>query len=254
MRNTLITLVFILVGAIVLYQFVPDRDAGPVAGPSEKTDAPEPPEPLKQNTVQKTGPRVIAPVQFAQPFAEHASQLERIEPRQPLTPPTPVDTTPRATLLHRPKVVAAGMVSYKQGVLTFEDIDPVRPEEMCDGPTGDPWPCGIIARTAFRNFLRGRALACVVSQGQWDDGVVASCLVGKQDPAAWLVSHGWSRASRQSTYGKMHAEARAQSKGLYGGDPRQPLDLIDSQIEPAIGLDDTESVVSPAPDSPTEPL
>lgn len=254
MRNPLIALVLLLGCAFVLYQFVPDPDADPAVVTNERTVAPAQSESPKKSALQATGPRVIAPVQFAQPFAEQANNLERIAPRQPLTPPKPVDTSPRPTLLHRPTVVAAGMVSYKQGSLTFEDIDPVKPEEICNGPSGVPWPCGIIARTAFRNFLRGRALSCVVPQGHWENVIVANCLVGKQDPAAWLVSHGWSRASKNSTYGPMHTKARDQSKGVYGGDPRQPLDLIDSQIEPSAGLDGEDGVVSPETDSPIAPL
>ncbi|MEM9107686.1 MAG: hypothetical protein AAGC96_18745, partial [Pseudomonadota bacterium] len=53
-------------------------------------------------------PRAIAPARFATPFAQNAVHLERIAPREPLTPVVVQETGPRPTLLHKPVVVSAG--------------------------------------------------------------------------------------------------------------------------------------------------
>ena len=108
------------------------------------------------------------------------------------------------------------------------------PDETCTAPDGSLWPCGIIARTAFRNFISGRSLSCVLPDERWKDIVVVSCLVGKQDPAAWLASRGWARTFFGSKYEEMEREAQNESRGLYGTDPRGIAAVPDSNtdIEP----------------------
>ncbi len=164
-------------------------------------------------------PRAISPERFAQPFAQNAVRLERIAPRQPLTPPRPI--TQKRTLLYRPLVSAPGLITYTQGDLQLAGITVVDPLEVCTDETGDNWPCGIVARTAFRNFLRGRALSCIVPEGSWAQTVVSQCFVGTQDPAAWLVSQGWARAREGSGYLALQHSARQNQKGIFGSDPRK---------------------------------
>ncbi|MCR9137758.1 MAG: thermonuclease family protein [Alphaproteobacteria bacterium] len=169
--------------------------------------------------VRVSAPRPISPERFAQPFAQNAVQLERIAPRQPLTPPKP--KAPKRTLLYRPDVSAPGLITYERGQVQLAGITVLDPLETCTDETGDNWPCGIIARTAFRNFLRGRALSCIVPEGSWDEPVVSQCFVGTQDPAAWLVSQGWARTVSGSGYLKMEQSARQNQKGVFGSDPRK---------------------------------
>ncbi len=196
---------------------------------------------LEVGPIEELGPvRQISPGQFAVPFTENAVRLERIAPRQPLTPPR--ETGPKLTLLHQPVVSAAGLVTYASGQVQLANIEVLDPQSVCIDIAGLAWPCGVIARTAFRNFLRGRAMSCVVPDGRWTETVVSQCLVGNQDPAAWLVSRGWARALPETQYVALEDMAREGAKGVYGSDPRNLSAVVDSGVE-----------VPQQPDAATEP-
>lgn len=223
MRIPLLLLVLLAFLLLLLFRSVSDRttevpgdispasQAGPVDGDDDGTRG--------TTEIRASPPRSISPQLFAQPFAQNAVRLERIAPRQPLTPPKP--KAQKRTLLYRPEVSAPGLITYEQGQLQLEGIAILDPVETCTDQSGDNWPCGIIARTAFRNFLRGRALSCKVPEGTWSQTVISQCFVGTQDPAAWLVSHGWARAVAGSGYLKMEQSAQENLKGVYGSDPRK---------------------------------
>lgn len=197
---------------------------------------------------ESLAPRAIAPEQFAIPFAENAADLERIEPRQPLTPPRP--TGPKLTRLHQPVPTAAGLVQFPDGMLRFADIEVLDPQSVCIDIAGTAWPCGLIGRTAFRNYLRGRALSCVVPESRWTETVVTRCQIGQEDPAAWLVSRGWVRAVPGSDYEPLERAAREEQKGIYGSDPRGGSPVADSGVDVAPLPDLT---VTPQPGSQPEP-
>ncbi len=199
-------------------------------------------------STEQRAPRAISPEQFAQPFAENAVRLERIAPRQPLTPPKP--TGPKLTLLHQPVATAAGLIQFREGLLQLADIEVLDAQSVCFDTAGEVWPCGLIGRTAFRNYLRGRALSCVVPESRWSDTVVTRCMLGAEDPAAWLVSRGWVRAAPGSDYAALEQTARDTGKGIYGADPRGPTSVSDSGVDIA-PLTDTP--VTPPPDSQPEP-
>ena len=255
MRRSLLSLLALVIAAVILYQFLPD-DNSPVASRSQSPEAETknaaPITELAPQLAQEpapgiNAPRPIAPKLLAQPFTKHTAALERLPPRKALTPKPPKQTGPRRTLLHRPVVTAAGRVTYGKAVLQLEGIDVVETGETCDGPSGSSWPCGIIARTAFRNFLRGRSMNCTVPAAKWSDVITASCQVGTQDPAAWLAGSGWARAIEGSAYAEVAQAAREAGKGLYGDDPRGPRpDLPDSQAELSVSLNPV-SVDPPEP-------
>lgn len=190
-----------------------------VAAGSQPVPAAGSPEGAGTVEIQARPPRPISPKLFAQPFAQNALRLERIAPRQPLTPPKPI--TPKRISLHQPVVSASGLITFSRGQLQLAGIVVLDALVNCTDRTGDNWPCGIIARTAFRGFLRGRTLSCIAPEGPWKQTVVSQCLVGTQDPAEWLVSHGWAQAIPGSDYVKFEQIARQDQKGVYGSDPRK---------------------------------
>ncbi len=190
-------------------------------------------------------PRAIAPARFATPFAQDAVHLERIAPREPLTPVVVRETGPRPTLLHKPVVIAAGELAFQEGSLRLKGLVVTEPEETCVTPEGALWPCGIIARTAFRNFVGGRSLSCILPNGEFTENLVVSCLVGREDPAAWLVSHGWARAFFGSNYAELQRNAEAEGLGIYGSDPRGIAAIPDSDV--IIGEDGLTPVSDPLP-------
>ena len=129
--------------------------------------------------------------------------------------------------------------------VTVAGTDIVGAEETCVF-RGKSWPCGALARTAFRSFLRGRAVTCALpsnsemltaSSGEnvrrsknpaqvnnskrpppaqeADRKVAAHCRIGKQNVGEWLVSNGWARAVENGPYGDIGKKAQSAAKGIF---------------------------------------
>lgn len=168
----------------------------------------------------ETTARAIEPQQFGLPDEVTTKPLERIEPRQPLT-----DTNagkPKAqqpTVLRQPVALAAGVIRFDKMTLQLDGIEPETVQRTCESG-GKSWPCGMVARTAFRNFLRARAVSCDLPGDGTGETVTAQCTVGGQDPAAWLVANGWAIPSPGSPLDQQAEAARKAKLGFYGDDPR----------------------------------
>lgn len=162
--------------------------------------------------------RPVAPDIIGAPVIE-PGRFERIEERQPLSPmgraTDPRDLPPQPTALHRPVVTAAGAFEAQGHTVVLGSIDVTGADMQC-GEAGRQWPCGIHARTAFRTWLRGRALSCVVTPVPVQETVISDCTVGGQNPAEWLVSQGWVRASSGGPYADLGARAEQERRGLFG--------------------------------------
>ena len=153
--------------------------------------------------------------------------LERVASRPQLTPPTkPRDdpTVPekqylRWRLVFNAIATFAGVLHSGDLALVLPGIDVVSADEACTTPAGGSWPCGMVARTAFRNYLQGRALNCRLPDSLPDKAIVAECLLQGQDPAAWLVERGWARSKLDSPLAGIAETARKLSRGIYGQPP-----------------------------------
>ncbi|SIT55279.1 conserved exported hypothetical protein [Mesorhizobium prunaredense] len=167
-------------------------------------------------------PEVVAPLQL-QP-----EELERVEPRAPLSelalagPPKPPKTKMpddwNGTKLFQPVASAAGVIEAKGYSVAISGVDIVRQDETCsDG--GKSWTCGTRARTAFRAFLRGRAVICTVPPEGGRDLITAECRVGNQDVGQWLIENGWARAAKGGPYVEAGEKARMARKGIFGPAP-----------------------------------
>ena len=168
-------------------------------------------------------PEVVAPPQL------QAEELERVEPRAPLSelalagPPKPPKTKMpddwNGTKLFQPVASAAGVIEAKGYSVAISGVDIVRQDETCtDG--GKSWTCGTRARTAFRAFLRGRAVVCTVPPEGGRDLITAECRVGNQDVGQWLIENGWARAAKSGPYVEAGEKARMARKGIFGPAPK----------------------------------
>ncbi|AFL48741.1 endonuclease YncB(thermonuclease family) [Sinorhizobium fredii] len=210
----------------------PAEEPAPAAQiPAEPT-----PPPAEAEAAAKTSRVPVRPVEpdlFAIPEEGVAKPLERIAPRPPLSAPEEKKTTP--TVLKRPIALAAGLVQTGDTTLQIKDIEPEKADKLCEG-AGKSWPCGMVARTAFRNFLRGRALVCDQVDEKTEDSPAASCRVGNINVAEWLVTNGWAIPLSGTALEAKAEAARDAKRGFYGSDPRdlsrKPLVLQ----EPAGGL------------------
>lgn len=166
--------------------------------------------------------RPVAPETIAPLEIEHHA-LERVEAREPLGPigqvHIPSQGPPKETVLHRPLVTEAGTFQAMGYDIALPGLLPTSETELC-GEGEAAWPCGIHARTAFRNWLRGRALACVVPPAPPAETVITPCLLGKFDAGAWLVGQGWARVDpADDRYAALGQKAQMAGRGLYGAGP-----------------------------------
>ncbi|WP_438750421.1 thermonuclease family protein [Pararhizobium sp. O133] len=186
--------------------------------------------------------RDIGPEQFGLPEEVKVQPLERIEPRQPLSDPV-AKPQPVPVVLRHPVALSAGLIRFGDRQLQLEGLAPQDAERTCgDGAT--TWPCGTVARTAFRNFLRARALRCTVPKNGWQGTVTAACTVSDLDPAAWLAENGWAEAQAGSPLTSKVDAARKSRLGFFGDDPRdfgatpEVLDGMDMANEPPLEMDE----------------
>lgn len=207
-------------------------------------------------------PSPAAQVQETQLDDVPALQPERAPAREPLSelslalPPKPAAPGEwKPTVLPRPVSNAAGLIEAKGYRIALAGIEPVDASEQCTS-AGETWPCGVGARTAFRAFLRGRSVACVVPPEPERETIVAPCTVGKQDVAAWLVENGWVRALPDGDYVALGEAATRSGKGLFGKPPPStapPPAALDSALPRPPPVTDSVLVpTSPEPDATGE--
>jgi endonuclease YncB( thermonuclease family) len=188
--------------------------------------------------------RAIDPDVVAPPSTGNAP-LERAEPRPPLSnlslalPPKPKPPGEwKGKPLFQPVATAAGTIEAKGHTIAISGIEAVKPDESCTDPAGKSWRCGQAARTAFRAFLRGRAITCAQPEGS--HGTAVACHIGKQDIGQWLVENGWARPLGSGPYVKAGEAARKAKKGIFGAAP----DL--SGLPPPPPPVETPALVSPS--------
>ncbi|MER8828208.1 thermonuclease family protein [Mesorhizobium sp. M0938] len=213
-------------------------------------------------------PEVVAPPQL------QAEELERVEPRAPLSelalarpPKPPKPKMPddwNGTKLFQPVAPAAGVIEAKGYSVAISGIEIVRQDETCtDGAKS--WTCGTRARTAFRAFLRGRAVVCTVPPEGGRDLIAAECRVGNQDVGQWLIENGWARAANNGPYVEAGEKARTARKGIFGPAPSlsglppapAPVAATSQPAQPILdpsattATPPTEKTATPPADQPT---
>ncbi|PSH68418.1 hypothetical protein CU102_14130 [Phyllobacterium brassicacearum] len=200
-----------------------------------------------------------------------STPLQRVEPRQPLSelgraapvapppPPVPVDNTAKPILLYQPVAIAAGTIEASGYKIALEGIETLPIDETCSANDGATWPCGMAARTAFRNWLRSRAIECNVPGQPSDELIATQCKLGHADLAQWLVENGWARAKDGTPMADVMKKAEEDKRGIFG-DPPAALPATQEVPMPSFGdtlLPPDEPAVTPlpltAPDAPFPP-
>lgn len=229
------------------------------AAPEDPSEATQP-----QGRVTSLQARQVDPDAMAPSGIDNAP-LERVEPRPPLSttlemlpapptaptpapPPTPVDNTAKPVLLYRPVATAAGTIEASGYRIALDGIEVVQPEETCIMDGGSAWPCGMAARTAFRNWLRSRAVECNVPGQPPDDIIATQCRLGNADLAEWLVQNGWARAKDGTVMADRMKKAEKAKLGIFG---RPPAALPASTNLPIPSVSDApEPAAEPLPSPP----
>jgi endonuclease YncB( thermonuclease family) len=248
------SVVAISLGIVSVGRHLAGDDASPVAVEAEMAEPPDP-GPEKTARVGEPGSEPLdSPFVSGRRLPKDAAGYQRIEPRAPLSklgqaqpPPQKMSNDWEGTNLYRPVVNAAGVFEAMGYTVTVAGTDIVDAQETCVF-RGKSWPCGVLARTAFRSFLRGRAVTCALpsdsetltassventrkrkNPAQGDDPkrlpptqdtkVAAHCRIGKQNVGEWLVSNGWARAAENGPYADAGKKAQSAAKGIFGPPP-----------------------------------
>ncbi|MGN6467773.1 MAG: thermonuclease family protein [Rhizobiaceae bacterium] len=178
-------------------------------------------QPASRGNSEVSGIRVIAKGSI--PGPEIDGPLERVAPREPLTAATePLKReafgppVPQGTLLYQPLAKSAGEFEAGGYTVRLAGIEVTPPDRTCADEDRPTWPCGIVARTAFRAWMRGRAVACDVPSHPAK--ITTHCMLDGEDMALWLVRNGWA-GSADGQYDAAEAKARRDRKGIFGPSP-----------------------------------
>lgn len=181
-----------------------------------------PVEVARQDRIRPVASEIVALPQIA------PEALERVAPREPLSRfSRPLPARPKNQgRIFRPLVLAAGQVSGSGLTVAIAGVEVTDPDTICTDAAGTAWPCGVRARSAFRAFVRGRALACDLPEDLPERNLTVACSIGRQDVGAWLVAQGWASAVPGGPYAEAGETARAAGKGIFGAAPViEPFEL-----------------------------
>ena len=208
--------------------------------------------PVQPNASDETGDLSAAPT-------GGGAELQRVAPRAPLselgsaeTPKSEPETGPegwKSVRLFNPVAVSAGVIEAQGYRVALEGVEPVRIDDKCTFE-GRTWPCGARARTAFRSWLRARAVQCVVPAKPGSGPITTDCRIGNTDLSAWLVANGWARAAEGGAYSEASEEAKSAKKGIFGPPPVRVNPMLSSEIPEPLDL----PAIDPAPTDAPEPL
>lgn len=168
------------------------------------------------------------------------------KPPEPPAPAAPVEADAQMQLLQRPVAVAAGRLESQGRTIELQGIEIVPAEESCQSPSGESWPCGMQARTAFRQWLRSRAVLCRLPQNDSGGAVATECKVGDEDAARWLVENGWARAAAGGSYEEDGRKAQDAHRGIFGEKPDTSLPSPSPEANPLPDMQEP----TPAPKTP----
>jgi endonuclease YncB( thermonuclease family) len=225
--GAILSVVAIGLGISAVGRHLAGGDASPFA---VEPEMPAPPDPASEKPTRAWNQGSEPPAQAAAPPASSdqrpmdAAGYTRVKPRAPLSdlgqakPPRKKSEDWDGTNLFRPVANAAGVFESTGYTVTVAGTDIIDPKETCVFQ-GKSWPCGVLARTAFRSFLRGRAVTCALPLEGDQKSIAADCRVGKENVGEWLVSNGWARAAKNGPYGDAGKKAQSAGKGIFGPPP-----------------------------------
>lgn len=222
----------------------PQADTAPVdtaqAGSTRANPVQNIPIPTKRPTPDKAEP-AEAPIEQAalgeeeagqmpadQADRERAAALHEVAPKPPASEqaslggqPASPDDPAKPVELVRPFSDRAGVLTIAGKRVQLPGVVPMDINRTCIGSDGKVWPCGTMARTAFRMFLRGRTIDCDLPSPTWEGTVTGACRYARVDLSDWLVRNGWAEPDAGSPLVAVADEARQEKRGIYGDDPRK---------------------------------
>ncbi len=127
-------------------------------------------------------------------------------------------------LVGRASVIDGDTIEIHGQRIRIWGIDAPESRQLCY-VRGKPWRCGQRAALALSDWIGQRTVACAERDRDRYGRVVATCSVGGDGMAAWLVRNGWAldrpRYSKGSYAGPQREAATARA-GIWQGDFEKP--------------------------------
>ncbi len=155
--------------------------------------------------------RDVTPENVVQAPKVTENVLERLPAVEPPPPPPRPEKPDTWT---RPIVVAAGIIKSGEKTITLADIKPLDLDKTCSTETSEEWPCGMMARTEMRLFVRGRPLDCTPTDNETKTKIRTRCKLDGFDVSAWLVLTGWAEPLSDEFQSELN-EAKANKRGMW---------------------------------------
>ncbi|MGH2340029.1 thermonuclease family protein [Segnochrobactraceae bacterium EtOH-i3] len=239
----------VLIGAIglaaVWYLVEPPEDIPPTTPAPAVADAgkigPGPtdgPAPAPVTLAPETGigkSRAIAGGEAILPAPEYHGPLVRAD--APAKPPPP-EKPPEDIVLSRVQIDIPGQLRAGKQTVHLSGIRSPQLDKVCRDESGRLWPCGVQARSALRAFIGSRRVSCTppvpLADGRPDESV-ASCSLGEQDLAEWLIAQGWAEPGDDApeNFSALADEARERHAGLWQSAPALHAPITPARTMPA---------------------
>ena len=137
--------------------------------------------------------------------------------------PRPPQIRPAEWRFSLPVTTDAATFVTNGTTIEVSGVVPLAVSETCHTAGGADWPCGQLALTSLRQFLRGRDVECYyppLMRGPPPPTWLAPCRVGPTDMGEWLLTAGWATPSDLAgdDYRKDADQARCAGRGIWKGD------------------------------------
>lgn len=126
--------------------------------------------------------------------------------------------TQAAEITGVPKIRDGDQITIGGTRVRLAGIDAPSLDQLCLGPKGDRWTCGIAARDALAGHVGDKSWTCAVVPTDRKQSI-AKCTVDGEDIQQWMVKNGWalSYVRFAHTYDADEKTARAAKVGLWQG-------------------------------------
>jgi endonuclease YncB( thermonuclease family) len=197
-------------------------DAGEIAASMPEAEQPAPTAPPPPPVTNPQASMAARPVDDASQFYPAAAEGKPLEREAAPEPEKkPVAVSEKGIDLLRPVAESAGVLGFAERRLQLVGVTPTPVDKTCADAGGKQWPCGVLAKTNFRLFLRLRTVSCDLDSAEWTGTATAACKIGGQDLSQWLIENGWAEAAEGSAFAEAGAKAKEEKSGIYGEDPRK---------------------------------
>ena len=128
------------------------------------------------------------------------------------------------TVTGRAEAVSGDILRINGTEVRLEGIEAPDPQQRCSIPGNRRWRCGVAARTALGQSVRGQTVTCRISGSDDTGRDLGTCLVGDQDLAQGLVRAGLAFAETGlfTKYDSDEEKAREEKVGVWRGKVERP--------------------------------